>query len=108
MPRKVAGSASLRWIGVADIHAVRQVVCRRFLDAAGCAIERRGRFLIVLAGGNTPREVYRMLRCVDTDWSRWQVCFGDERCLPVDDTGRNSALLPADSISDRPAASELP
>jgi len=45
----------------------------------------------VLAGGNTPREVYRTLRA-DTDWSHWQVYFGDERCLPADDAERNSAM----------------
>ena len=86
-------SGSARWIGVADATVLRQVACRRMLDAAGCAIERRGRFLIVLAGGNTPRDVYRMLRGADTDWSRWQVYFCDERCLPADDAERNSAMV---------------
>lgn len=86
-------TGSMRWIGVADVNVLRQVACRRILDAAGCAIERRGRFLIVLAGGNTPRDVYRMLRGADADWSRWQVYFGDERCLPADDAERNSAMV---------------
>ena len=85
------GPGSVHWIGVADAKAMRQIAYRRILDAATRAIERRGRFLIVLAGGNTPREVYRMLRS-DTDWSRWQVYFGDERCLPADDAERNSSI----------------
>jgi len=85
------GPGSVHWIGVADAQAMRQVAYRRILDAARHAIQRRGRFLIVLAGGNTPREVYRMLRA-DTDWSRWQVYFGDERCLPADDAERNSSM----------------
>jgi 6-phosphogluconolactonase len=46
----------------------------------------------VLAGGNTPSGIYRMLRTADTDWSRWQVYFGDERCLPADDAERNSRI----------------
>jgi 6-phosphogluconolactonase len=33
-----------------------------------------------------------MLRDAKTDWSRWQVWFGDERCLPSDDPQRNSAM----------------
>jgi 6-phosphogluconolactonase len=33
-----------------------------------------------------------MLRGAEADWSRWHVYFGDERCLPVDDTERNSAM----------------
>jgi 6-phosphogluconolactonase len=87
-----AGLGSVRWIGVADAAALRQVAYRRILDAAARAIERRGRFLIVLAGGNTPRGVYRMLRAADNDWPLWQVYFGDERCLPADDAERNSRM----------------
>lgn len=82
----------MRWIGVADTLALRQIAFRRILAAAGRAIERHGKFIIVLAGGNTPREVYQMLRGADADWSRWQVYFGDERCLPMDDIERNSAM----------------
>lgn len=87
-----AGPGSVRWIGVADAAALRQIAYRRILDAAARAIERRGRFLIVLAGGNAPRGIYRMLRTADTDWWRWQVYFGDERCLPADDAERNSRM----------------
>jgi 6-phosphogluconolactonase len=82
----------LRWIGVDDAQALRQIAYRRILAAARDAIERRGRFIIVLAGGDTPRQIYRMLRGADADWSRWQVYFGDERCLPVDDAERNSVM----------------
>ena len=81
---------SERWIGVADHAALRQAALQRILDAAARAIETGGEFLIVLAGGNTPRDVYAMLRAASTDWSRWQVYFGDERCLPASDAGRNS------------------
>lgn len=87
-----AAPRSVRRIGVGDAAALRQVAYRRILDAAAHAIERRGRFLIVLAGGNTPRGIYRMLRVADADWSRWQVYFGDERCLRADDAERNSRM----------------
>ena len=46
----------------------------------------------MLAGGTTPANIYRMLRGADTDWSRWQVYFGDERCLPASDGERNSRM----------------
>ncbi len=83
---------NVRWVGVENTPALWQSAYRRILDAAKRTIERRGRFLIVLAGGNTPRKVYRMLRVANTDWSRWQVYFGDERCLPANDPERNSAM----------------
>jgi 6-phosphogluconolactonase len=87
-----AGPGSVRWIGVADAVALRQIAYRHILDDAARAIEQRGRFLIVLAGGNTPRGIYRMLHAADTDWSCWQVYFGDERCLPADSAERNSRM----------------
>ena len=81
---------SVRWIGVADLLALRRAAVKRIVDAATRAIEQRGQFLIVLAGGDTPREIYRMLCGADADWSRWHVYFGDERCLPADNPERNS------------------
>ncbi|HUF21272.1 MAG TPA: 6-phosphogluconolactonase [Burkholderiales bacterium] len=87
-----ATPGSARWTGVADAQALRQAAYRCILDAATRAIDQRGRFLIVLAGGSTPRGIYRMLRGAAADWSRWQVYFGDERCLPADDAERNSAM----------------
>jgi 6-phosphogluconolactonase len=79
-----------RWIGVADDTALQQAAYQRILGASAGAIERHGRFLIVLAGGSTPRDIYRMLCGADTDWSRWHAYFGDERCGPAKDAERNS------------------
>ena len=62
------------------------------VDAAAKAITQRGRFDIVLAGGTTPRAIYKELRGAQTDWKHWYVWFGDERCLPVMDAERNSAM----------------
>jgi 6-phosphogluconolactonase len=82
----------IRWVGFASLAELQQAACRRIVGAARRAIAQRGEFLIVLAGGNTPRGVYRLLRDGNTDWSRWNVFFGDERCLPVDDPQRNSKM----------------
>lgn len=82
-----------RWHSVTDRAALDRAAYARVEDAAAKAIERRGRFLIVVAGGNTPQPLYGMLRELRTDWSRWHVYFGDERCLPPDDAQRNSHEL---------------
>ena len=83
-------TGSTRWIAVADVTALQQAAYQRILAASARAIERHGRFLIVLAGGSTPRDVYRMLCGADADWSRWHAYFGDERCRPAQDAERNS------------------
>jgi 6-phosphogluconolactonase len=86
------GRRDTRWVGFAILAEMQQAACRRIIDAARRAIAQRGEFLIVLAGGNTPRGAYRMLRAENADWSHWNVYFGDERCLPPDDVERNSKM----------------
>jgi 6-phosphogluconolactonase len=70
-----------------DVHAAQAL-----LRAAAQAIQARGEFHVVLAGGNTPRAVYTRLSKAAAGWSHWHVYFGDERCLPRGDPGRNDAM----------------
>lgn len=86
------GEQSVHWHRVADVEALQRIATQRIVAAAAVAIERHGRFAIVLSGGTTPQAVYRSLRSADTDWSRWHIYFGDERCLPADDPARNSRM----------------
>jgi 6-phosphogluconolactonase len=58
---------------------------REFAARAEEAIEERGRFAVVLAGGSTPETMYGILARdgIDRiDWSRVYVFFGDERSVP--------------------------
>ncbi len=58
---------------------------REFAARAGEAIEERGRFAVVLAGGSTPETMYGILArdyIGRIDWSKVYVFFGDERAVP--------------------------
>ena len=81
-----------RWHEFPDDASLLANALARVLAASRDAIAQRGAFDIVLAGGNTPRKLYRALRHADTDWSRWHVWFGDERCAAPGDPERNSAM----------------
>jgi 6-phosphogluconolactonase len=81
--------AKTRWLVVADVVTAALV---GVAQAAERAISIRGEFHIVLAGGNTPKALYERMVNLDTDWSRWHIWFGDERCLPADDINRNSYM----------------
>lgn len=83
---------SVRWHGVIDVDALQRAALVRIFDAAVRAIRERGRFRIVLAGGETPLGVYRLLRPANAAWADWQIYFGDERCLPPDAAERNSRM----------------
>ena len=82
----------VRWHLFPDDRALLADALARVLAASQAAVAQHGAFDIVLAGGNTPRKLYRALRHADADWSRWHVWFGDERCAPPDDPERNSRM----------------
>ena len=52
------------------------------------SVREHGRFTIALSGGSTPSPLYRKLALAPfldrIDWSRWQVFWSDERCVPRD------------------------
>jgi 6-phosphogluconolactonase len=81
-------SIPLERFQTADGVAAR--VASRIVSAAHEAIASRGRFSLVLAGGRTPIAAYERLALEFPRWDRWHFFFGDERCLPVDDSERNS------------------
>ena len=81
-----------RWHVLPDATAVADEAAHRILDAAQSALDARGQFRIVLAGGHTPEQTYRRLAEASSDWSKWQIYFGDERCVAPDDEQRNSLM----------------
>ena len=56
---------------------------------AAKAIAARGVFRIALSGGNTPRPVYEALAGLALPWDKWEITFGDERCVPPDNDQSN-------------------
>jgi 6-phosphogluconolactonase len=75
-----------------SLAELEHTAAQTLLDSARHAIAERGAFHIVLAGGSTPRGVYRLLKNAGADWSAWHIWFGDERCLPPGNTERNSRM----------------
>ena len=71
----------------------------RVVASARNAIRRRGRFVLALSGGSTPRLVYPLLASrprVDlVDWSRVEFFWGDERGVPADHPDSNFGLARA-------------
>ena len=62
---------------------------------------------VVLTGGSTPERAYELAAERHPDWSRTQLWWGDERCVPPEDDRSNygmakRALL--DRVAEQPAA----
>jgi len=67
--------------------------CFYILKVANESIEAKQSFNLVLCGGGTPKNIYAKLANIVTDWSKWHIFFGDERCLPFDHSERNSVMV---------------
>ncbi len=80
-------------------HAAAQL----FVHTARRALDRSGRFAVVLSGGHTPELTYRLLgqepSRSQVDWQKIHVFWGDERCVSRDDF-RNNARMAFHALLD--------
>ena len=86
---------------VADAEEAARLVAERLAEQA------RVGGGIVLTGGSTPRHAYELAARLAPDWSRTELWWGDERCVPPTDESSNygmakRALL--DRLEREPAA----
>jgi 6-phosphogluconolactonase len=92
MQTLTVGRQKSRWHRFESQAALNEASMSRIVAAANESIAARGAFSIVLAGGNTPKSIYELLRSATTDWSKWHIYYNDDRCLPVDHPDRNSLM----------------
>lgn len=86
---------------LADAEEAARAVAERLAEQAATGGS------IVLTGGSTPRRAYEIAAGLEPDWSRVELWWGDERCVPPDDERSNygmakTALL--DRLETQPAA----
>lgn len=98
------------WCVFADPDELVPVLADALCAEAEAAIAARGAFHLVLAGGSTPRVLYRALAARHAGDARWHIWYGDERCLPPDNADRNSAMAETAwlSVSAIPTENRLP
>jgi len=74
-------------------EALAEAAAERIAALAAETLEVRERFLLALAGGSTPRLLYRRLADEPwrgrIDWTRVEILFGDERAVPPDQPDSN-------------------
>ncbi len=95
-----------------DRNALVRAEAERVVTLAREAIAARGRCLLALSGGSTPKPLYELLATQpyagQIDWSRVHLFWGDERCVPPDHPESNYRMtrealidrvpLPADNV----------
>jgi 6-phosphogluconolactonase len=92
---------------VADAEALVAAAVQRFTAACHHAVATRGRFVVALAGGGTPRPVHRALAGRrDLPWERVVVTWGDERVVPLSSLERNETAARAELLEHVPVRPE--
>ena len=85
-----------------------EAAAREFAARADEAIDKRGRFAVVLAGGSTPKTTYEILARDyrdQIDWDNVHVFFGDERSVPPDHEDSNYGMAREALLDHVPAGS---
>jgi 6-phosphogluconolactonase len=85
---------SVRLEVVVDGEAAARFVAERLAEAA------RAGGHVVLTGGGTPRRAYEIAAELEPDWSKTEIWWGDERCVPPDNSWSNY-LLAKGALLDR-------
>lgn len=90
----------------ADPATLAETAAHLIVDAATEAVRERGRFLLCLAGGETPRETYRCLALPAFSermrWDQTWIFFGDERAVPPDHPESNYRMAYESLLSKVP------
>ncbi|HLO27035.1 MAG TPA: 6-phosphogluconolactonase [Geobacteraceae bacterium] len=80
----------------ADLEALSRAAAELFVLEAHRAVASRDRFVVLLAGGATPRRTYELLAAPPfgdrVPWPAVHIFWGDERCVPPDDRRSNASM----------------
>jgi len=88
-------------------EAISEGGARLFEQKAIESVERKGRFLVALSGGSTPREMHKRLAFrASILWDEVHVFWGDERCVPVDSPWSNYGAAWDDFLGKVPLPAE--
>jgi len=76
-----------------DAEAVARRAAAWIVEAACAAIEARGRFLLAVSGGSTPRRMLGLLAREGVPWTGVRIFQVDERVAPAGSAARNLTHL---------------
>lgn len=81
----------------ADTQSLVDTLTTELHQLLSISITRQQRFYLSLAGGTTPKQLYRTLahdtRFTAQHWQQLEVCFGDERYVSHDDPQSNYKMV---------------
>ncbi len=76
-----------------DCQAQAQALAERIAEGLRTALAERGRALLAVSGGSTPKAFFAKLSQQALDWARVQITLVDERWVPPSDERSNARLV---------------
>lgn len=93
-----------------DYFSLASYGAEKFTALAEGSMKERNKFTVALAGGSTPRGMYRLLALKDfsdrIDWPHVEVFWSDERCVPQQDPESNYKMAMETFLSSVPIPPE--
>lgn len=68
-------------------------LAKQISDILAEAVVARGQGFLVISGGKTPIELFKCLAKTNLPWEKVTVSLADERCVDIEATDRNEALV---------------
>ena len=81
------------WLIFDDEMSLSKALAQEVLNIAKKSIFEKDCFSIVLTGGQSVLNLYKILSKSDSNWEKWYIYIGDERCVPMRHKDRNDQVI---------------
>ena len=81
------------WLIFDDETSLSKALAQEILNIAKKSISEKDCFSIVLTGGQSVFNLYKILSKADSNWDKWHIYIGDERFLPAGHKDRNDQTI---------------
>ena len=81
------------WLIFDDEMSLSKALAQEVLNIAKKSIFEKDCFSIVLTGGQSVLSLYKILSKADSNWDKWHIYIGDERCVPMDHKDRSDRVI---------------
>ena len=81
------------WLIFDNEMSLSKALAQEILNIAKKSIFEKDFFSIVLTGGQSVLNLYKILSKADSNWDKWHIYIGDERFLPAGHKDRNDQTI---------------
>jgi 6-phosphogluconolactonase len=76
-----------------EAHLLNEDLAEQVKHILYDAIAQRGQAYLVVSGGKTPIDLFKILAKTEIPWDKVTITLADERCVPVHDADRNERMV---------------